>query len=123
MTVDGAGSLWGTTGRLTVGGQGTATLTVTHGGTITSKDSAVGYNGSGAGTITIDGTGSAPGSTCWLAGPTGFLPFGTSATIYLGGRSNPPNGGNGTLNIVNGGYVICQGCNMANNVGSVAVAP
>ena len=120
VTVDGAGSLWSCVQRLTVGGLGTATLTVTHGGTITSKDSAIGYDATGAGTITIDGTGSAPGSTCWLAGPLGFGLHTTAATMYLGGRSGT-SGGTGTLNILNGGYVSSQGCNMANLPSSVAV--
>ena len=86
VTVDGTGSLW-TNDSLYVGySDGNGTLSITHGGYVSSNSAYVGYNnyGTTGSSVTVDGTGS------------------TWATSYLA----VGNSGKGTLTISNGGQVL-----------------
>lgn len=58
VTVDGAGSTWTNSGRLTVGERGSGTVTVSNGGKVFNEWGRVGpYDGS-VGEVTVDGAGS-----------------------------------------------------------------
>ena len=70
-----------------VGGQGTGTLTIQDGGTVTSAGGSVGLAVGSNGTVTVTG----PGSS-WSNGTSGGLNIGSFGT--------------GTLTIENGGRVI-----------------
>jgi T5SS/PEP-CTERM-associated repeat protein len=88
-TVDGTSSTWINTYRLWIGYTGMGTLAITHGGQVSNTDpnngvGYLGYDKTGAGIVTVDGTGST-----W-----------TSAWDINTGYS-----GAGTLTITNGGKV------------------
>lgn len=85
VTVDGAGSTWTSSFRFRVGRNGTGTLNITNGGSV--SNTSVGYigvNTGSTGTVTVDGSGST-----WT----------NSDDLYAGYN------GTGTLNITNGGSV------------------
>ena len=93
-TVDGAGSTWTCNGNLYVGSSyGNGTLNITNGGAVSSYGGNIGENG-GTGAVTVDGV-AAPGVRSTLTIGNG--------NFYIG------DGGNGTLNITNGGAVACGG--------------
>lgn len=83
-TVDGSGSLWQLSDRVSVGGLGSGTLSITNGGEVRSTGGLVGHDASGSGTVTISGSGSA---------------WNNSGVVYVG------NVGDGTLNIRAGGLL------------------
>jgi T5SS/PEP-CTERM-associated repeat protein len=99
VTVDGAGSVWTNSSDLYVGGDasywysgGTGTLNITNSGTVTNTIGYVGYASGATGIVTVDG----PGSK-WT----------NRSYLYVGGGSPYYYaGGNGTLNITNGGTVV-----------------
>ena len=103
VTVTGAGSNWQTNGSITVGAQGTGTLTIQDGGTMNSHGGgSVGLAAGSTGTVTVTG----PGST-WNNSPGGGLNIGSFGT--------------GTLMIANGGRVINitpAAANIGNGAGS-----
>ncbi|UHC20226.1 autotransporter-associated beta strand repeat-containing protein (plasmid) [Methylobacterium currus] len=88
-TVDGTGSGW-TIGsdRIGVGRDGTGTLTISGGATVSSPGAIIGWNSTGTGTATVTGTGST-----WT----------NAGTLYVG------NGGTGTLSVAAGGHVTSAG--------------
>jgi T5SS/PEP-CTERM-associated repeat protein len=94
VTVDGMGSTWNNGYELNVGYSGVGALTVSNGGQVNSSihgsngASSIGNNQGSSGVVTVDG----PGSV-WDC--NSFLDVG--------------NGGNGTLNITNGGNVVVAG--------------
>ena len=104
VTVDGAGSTWINSGDLTVGYGGsfpdlaTGILTITNGGAVSSNNSAIGFNESGVGTVTVSGTDSE---------------FNTTSDLVVG------DAGEGTLTIVDGGAVSAGALSIANQIGSV----
>ena len=58
VTVDGAGSTWTSSGQLYVGFNGSGTLKVTKGGSISTSATCLGDNRGSSGTVTVDGNGS-----------------------------------------------------------------
>lgn len=84
VTVDGSGSLWQLTDRVSVGGLGAGTVSLTNGGEIRSAGGLVGHDAGGTGTVNISGSGSAWNNT---------------GVFYVG------NVGDGTLNITAGGLL------------------
>ena len=83
--VDGAGSTWTVDGTLNVGGSGTGTVQVTHGGSLSSVGvGSMIANGPGTGSVTVDGIGST-----WTC--SGYIWVGSS--------------GSGSLAISHGGAV------------------
>ena len=99
VKVDGAGSTWANNGgSLYVGEQGSGTLSITHGGSVTSGNACIGDSYASTGTVIVDGTGST-----WINNATGG--------IIVGNR------GKGTLLITNGGSVSGPGY-IGNNSGS-----
>ena len=55
VNVDGTGSLWDLSDRVSVGGLGAGTVTITNGGKISSTGGLVGHDASGSGLVTITG--------------------------------------------------------------------
>ena len=86
MTVDGTGSSW-TNSNLNVGLDGSGTLQITNGGTVSDSTGTVAY-GTGSGAVTVSGTGST-----WTNN-------GSVAVGYIG---------SGTLDITSGGPVTSIG--------------
>lgn len=84
VTVDGAGSTWTHSGNLTVGRDGTGTLSVTNGGSVSNDYGTIGNSSTGTGSVTVDGAGST---------------WSNSESLYVGYD------GNGTLDILNGATV------------------
>jgi len=82
VNVDGSGSLWDLSNRVSVGGLGEGTVTITNGGKIVSTGGLIGHEASGSGTVTISGNGSLWQST---------------GVFYVG------NVGDGTLRLLTGG--------------------
>jgi T5SS/PEP-CTERM-associated repeat protein len=82
--VDGSGSTWRSSENLYVGREGTGTLTIENGGSVSNDSGYLGLVGTGSGTATVDGSGST-----WTS----------SRNLYVGDR------GTGTLTIGNGGTV------------------
>jgi T5SS/PEP-CTERM-associated repeat protein len=97
VTVDGAASTLTVKNELKVGFFGTATLSITNGGTVSGErggpnaPAVVGDYAGSEGTVTIDGTGST-----WTSG---FVQVGRAAP--------------GTLSVANGGTVVSGGCIIA----------
>ncbi|MEX2307362.1 MAG: PEP-CTERM sorting domain-containing protein [Pirellulales bacterium] len=58
VTVDGAGSTWTNSSRLTVGWGGSGTLNITGGGVVSNTDGYVAEAAGSAGNVTVDGAGS-----------------------------------------------------------------
>ncbi|MDR2196194.1 MAG: hypothetical protein LBE50_06410, partial [Gallionellaceae bacterium] len=113
VTVDGAGSHWTNTDSLTVGNGGAGTLEVSNGGAVSSAFAYIGLGSSSTSAATIDGAGST-----WTNSDDLYVGvFGTGAlavenggsvsagTIFLGGVLSGGTGGDGTLNISDGGAV------------------
>ena len=113
-TVNGAGSSWTISGNLGLGNQGSGTLTIGNGGTVSNVFGSLALQSGSTGTVTVDGTGST-----WT----------NSADLHVG------YGGTGTLTIRNGGsvsastmFIAVQGgsigtLNIGAAVGQAAVAP
>jgi len=134
VTVSGSGSKLTAGENITVGNQGAATLTVSDGGAVDSGTNVIIGNAS-EGTATVTGSGSRltaaenlivgnldDGTLTILAGGTAeavnnvniALNFGSTSTATVSGAGsklaagssfNVGNGGAGTLNVTNGGYV------------------
>jgi T5SS/PEP-CTERM-associated repeat protein/autotransporter-associated beta strand protein len=97
VTVDGAGSTWGVTGGTTyvpsmlkVADNGTGTLVISNGGTVTSPGGEIAKNSGSVGTVTVTGSGSS-----WTIG---------NGTIYAGSL-NVGEDGNGSLTVSAGATV------------------
>ncbi|THV17281.1 autotransporter domain-containing protein [Rhizobium rhizophilum] len=82
VNVDGSGSLWDLSDRVSVGGLGEGTVTITNGGKISSTGGLIGHEASGSGLVTISGNGS-----LWE----------NTGVFYVG------NVGDGTLQLLTGG--------------------
>lgn len=82
VNVDGTGSLWDLSARVSVGGLGEGTVNITNGGKITSTGGLIGHEASGSGLVTISGDGS-----LWE----------NTGVFYVG------NVGDGTLQLLTGG--------------------
>jgi T5SS/PEP-CTERM-associated repeat protein len=76
------------TGTVAIGIDGTGSLAVTNGGTVTDTTTVIGQNPGSSGTVTVDGAGS---------------------TLMSSGTTNVGEAGTGTLNITDGGAVISDG--------------
>jgi T5SS/PEP-CTERM-associated repeat protein/autotransporter-associated beta strand protein len=103
LTVDGTGSFWSMPTTKSVifyaGCNGTGTVSITNGGTVTgAANSHIGWGRSAAGTVTVDGAGSK-----WSPGTS-------TSTLYVGSS------GNGLLNITNGGSVSDATVTMGSNL-------
>jgi T5SS/PEP-CTERM-associated repeat protein/autotransporter-associated beta strand protein len=104
-TVDGTGSTWAAR-SIFVGNDGTGTLNITGGGTVTSASGGfveIGRGSGAVGVVNVDGKGSTLSSS--------------EATIFVGAS------GSGTLNITRGGTVNSDGSDtvIGNNLGSTGV--
>ncbi|HEY0597011.1 autotransporter outer membrane beta-barrel domain-containing protein [Sphingopyxis sp.] len=144
VTVTGAGSAWLGDANLTVGGEGTGTLTVAAGGLATSGTAVIGSSVDSVGTVTVTG-----GNSAWtnddqmfvgfsgkgtmtiskggtVGNTTAFIGYGAGsdgAVTVTGANSSLTNSadllvgyaGNGTLNIADGGAVT-------NAVGAIGYA-
>lgn len=86
--VRGAGSGWTVKNQLSIGYDGTGTLSVSDGAVVSSRQGSIGNHPEGTGSVTVDGTGST-----WT----------NTADMTIG------NGGNGSLTISNGGSVEVYG--------------
>ena len=84
-----------------IGINGSGTLNITNGGKVSNSYGYLGYNSGSTGTATVDGTGST-----WT----------NSGNLYIG------NSGNGTLNITNGGKVSNSYGYLGYNSGSTGTA-
>ena len=85
VTVDGAGSTWTNVYSLWVGQDGSGTLNITNGGTVSNNwDGRIGVYSGSTGVVMVDGAGS---------------------TLTFGGFFQVGGGGSGTLNITNGASV------------------
>lgn len=82
VNVDGTGSLWSLSNRVSVGGLGEGTVNITNGGKIASTGGLIGHEASGSGLVTISGDGS-----LWQ----------NTGVFYVG------NVGDGTLQLLTGG--------------------
>ena len=89
VTVDGSGATWVNSDNLYVGYDGEGFLTILNGGTVSSHTGYVGYYWDSSGTVTVDGSGSA---------------WNISDNLYVGHGFG--DGGEGHLNILNGGAVF-----------------
>lgn len=111
---------------------GTATLTITNGGSMTYVGTIAGTGGSvvktGAGTQSLGGVNSYTGGTTIKSGvlngngniATGTSPFGTG-TVFLGDTTGSASA---TLGQVNGGGILTNAINVvAGNTGTLAIAP
>jgi fibronectin-binding autotransporter adhesin len=91
VDVAGTGSSWINSNEIRVGENGTGTLTVTDGGSVSSTNNGayfwVGYGATGTGTVTVSGVDAS----------------GARSTITTLNRTYIGNAGNGTLNILDGG--------------------
>jgi fibronectin-binding autotransporter adhesin len=76
------------TGTVAIGIDGTGSLAVTNGGTVTDTTTVIGQNPGSNGTVTVDGPGS---------------------TLTSSGTTNVGEAGAGTLNITDGGTVTSEG--------------
>lgn len=85
VNVDGTGSLWDLSDRVSVGGLGEGTVVITNGGKISSAGGLVGHEASGSGLVSISGDGS-----LWE----------NTGVFYVG------NLGDGTLQLLAGGDLI-----------------
>ncbi len=102
-TVDGAGSRWDSDGDMVVGLGGTGNLTISGGGKVTSGNgmSTVGFSDGAVGGVTVTGSGST------------WVNFGD---LYVGG------GGQGTVDIADGGTLKVSGGNLILGASDSAVA-
>ena len=107
-TVDGAGSMWTGVGGFTVGYSGNGTLNITNGGCVSGSGS-IGDRPGSTGVANVDGAGS-----MWSI--TGVD---LGGGVILGGQLYVGYSGTGTLNISNGGTVICNSIGVGYSSGSV----
>lgn len=126
-TVTGANSAWNISGFLEVGHDGTGTLNVTDGGSVTAAQStALGVTSSATGNILVSGTGSALNTgTAFYLGHTGA----GNLTIASGGAVAADNfnvgfaaTGVGTLNLNSGGTLRIGGLTQGNGSGTLTLA-
>jgi outer membrane autotransporter protein len=147
VTVDGAGSTWANSSYLSVGFDGSGTLSITNGGAVSSGFGFIGDDTDSTGTVTVDGAGSTWTNSSYLSvgfdgsgtlnitnGGTvssgfGFIGVdaGSTGTVTVDGTGSiwTNSGclcvgldGSGTLNITNGGTVSAVGGNVADQAGS-----
>lgn len=107
-TVDGIGSVWSTTGTLTVGGAGKGSVDVTGGGVLESGSATIGAQTGSIGAVTLSGVGSSwsvTGNQTIGEGSSGTLTINAGAvssasgSAYLGSLA----GGQGTATISGAG--------------------
>jgi T5SS/PEP-CTERM-associated repeat protein/autotransporter-associated beta strand protein len=115
VVVDGANSTWNITGTLYNGYNGTGTLTISNGGSVTSASNFVGYNAGSNGTVTVTGA-----NSTWNLESSGLVVgnAGTgNVTIANGGSVTS---GEGFLGYASGssGTVTVDGANSTWNLGS-----
>lgn len=104
-TIDGAGSTWTNANGFYVGFGGTATLTITNGGSMQNGTFAnVGFSPGANGTLAVLGAGSV---------------FGTGGALSIGGNISGP-GGTGALRVDAGGAVSASALNVW-NTGSLSL--
>ena len=97
-TITGAGSAWNTEGLVAIGNQGTATLDILAGGTMTGNASArLGFNPGSEGTVLISGTDS---SWVLTPPPDDLFPL---ASIFVGV------GGTGDMRVEDAAHVTASG--------------
>jgi len=105
VTVDGLGSTWTDINAIIVGRDGTGTLGISHGGSVSSYGMTIGDSEGSTGTVTVDGE-----STNHT--PSSLTISGESDTALVVG-----NYGTGTLTISNGGVV-----NVSDGSGGITLA-
>jgi T5SS/PEP-CTERM-associated repeat protein/autotransporter-associated beta strand protein len=88
-TVTGANAVWNINNYLDVGYYGMGNLTISNGGNVTDASAYLGNNPGSNGMVTVTGANST---------------WNTGGVLYVGN-----NGGNGTLNVADGGYVDVAG--------------
>ncbi len=93
VTVDGTGSSWTNSNHVNVGLDGSGTLQITNGGTVSDSNGTIGY-ATGSGAVTVSGTGST-----WT----------NNGSVAVG------NAGSGTLDIISGGVVTSVGTSIISN--------
>jgi T5SS/PEP-CTERM-associated repeat protein len=104
-TIDGPGSTWTNANGFYVGFDGTATLTITNGGSMQNGTFAnVGFSPGASGTVNVTGAGSI---------------FGTGGALSIGGNVSGP-GGSGALSVDDGGAVSASALNIW-NTGTLAL--
>jgi len=103
VTVDGAGSTWTNSSWVYVGYSGSGALNITNGGAVSSGGGVIGDSPGSTGVVTVDGI----GSTWDIAG----------GAFELG----DDDGGNGTLDITNGGNVSSEWGYIGYSSGSTGV--
>jgi T5SS/PEP-CTERM-associated repeat protein len=91
VTVNGAGSAWTNANELRIGNNGTGTLTVENGGAVSNTDAYIGTTPGSTGTVTVEGYGAT-----WNV---------DGRLSVAGDASTSTSGGNGTLDINEGGTV------------------
>ncbi len=91
VAVDGEGSSWTNTGNLYVGDEGTGSLTISNGGSVTSSSAFIGKDTGGIGTVNVDGK-----DATWT----------NSSFLYVGDE------GTGSLTVSNGGSVTSSGASI-----------
>jgi T5SS/PEP-CTERM-associated repeat protein len=136
VSVDGLGSQWNNSGRLIVGQEGNASLTISAGGMVIDTDAQVGYLG-GNGTVNVSDTGSQWRSATLTVGSggTGNVTVTNQAliaadSVVLGsggtGSFQVTNGGalrvTGALNIDGGGTLAIEGGKVESGSGQVGVS-
>ena len=122
VTVDGPGSTWTTTGHLTVGGQGAATLTISGGATVSSSSTTtpvlflrdyVGLSDGSSGHVTVDGDGSKWSNRDLSVGiwGQGTLTITNGGLVSVAGMLTIDRDldGNGFVNIATGGMLALEG--------------
>jgi T5SS/PEP-CTERM-associated repeat protein len=102
-TVDGVGSRWNNSRNLDVGVEGTGSLVVQNGGTVSNTTGALGWFSGSSGSATVDGAGSS---------------WNNSGSLYVGGGTVAA-GGTGSLTAQNGGAVNVAGTLRIWNTGTV----
>ena len=98
-TVDGTGSMWDTSGLLTIGGSGTGDLTVSNDAVVSAASLVVGQQQGADGTLTIesggivDATGDGFGAiqVGAVAGSTGTVYVDAGSTLEVTGAADPNN--------------------------------
>ncbi|MPZ37013.1 MAG: hypothetical protein GEU95_02935 [Rhizobiales bacterium] len=122
VTVTGVNSSWTISGILSVGSEGTGSLTIAGGGAVTSASGRVGSAAGSTGSITVTGAGSTWSNSGSLTVGGGFSGGGTGTLTIADGGMVDVGGGAGT--VVVGGLVGSTGTlNIGAAPGDAAVAP
>lgn len=124
LTVDGAGATWTITGHLSVGGEGTGSLTIRNGGVVAADNVFLGDSPGGVGTAMVTGAGSLLTLTGDLSlgnagaggnASIGILTIANGATVSnVNANIGDGGGGEGTLTVTGAGSVW-------NNTGALRV--